>query len=68
MTKNLNAISTVKFALERTTKGAIRYQEVDEKGEKVPATAIEIGTLYVRKTMFDGRDVPERLVVQISTQ
>ena len=39
----------VRFKLEKETKGALRYQEVDEKGELIEQAWAKIGTLYVRK-------------------
>jgi hypothetical protein len=40
----------VRFKLEKETKGALRYQEVDEKGEVIEQAWAKIGTLYVRKS------------------
>ena len=38
------------FKLEKETKGALRYQEVDEAGNEFSSLAeTTIGTLYVRK-------------------
>ena len=37
----------VRFKLEKETKGALRYQEVDEKGEVIEQAWAKIGTLYV---------------------
>jgi len=46
----------LKFAFEKETKGAVRYQEVGEDG--TPAFAPQVGTLYVRKNNPDhGRDI-----------
>ena len=56
---------TVRFELERETKGAIRYMEVDEDQEAVEGDAKVIGTLYIRKTAFKGK-VPTALTVTIS--
>jgi hypothetical protein len=42
----------VRFKLEKETKGALRYQEVDEKGEAIEQAWAKIGTLYVRKSAF----------------
>jgi hypothetical protein len=39
----------VRFKLEKETKGALRYQEVDEKGEAIERAWAKIGTLYMRK-------------------
>ena len=47
----------LKFAFEKETKGAVRYQEVGEDG--APAFAPQVGTLYVRKSAMPGRQDPE---------
>ena len=41
-------MKTIYMKLEKETKGAVRYQEVDSKGEKLSNYAI--GTLYIRKS------------------
>jgi hypothetical protein len=56
---------TLKFAFEKETKGAVRYQEVGEDGK--PAFAPQVGTLYIRKSaMSDGR-VPKALIVNVKS-
>jgi hypothetical protein len=47
----------LKFAFEKETKGAVRYQEVGEDG--APAFAPQVGTLYIRKKRNAGRQNPE---------
>jgi hypothetical protein len=42
----------LKFAFEKETKGAVRYQEVGE--DAAPAFAPQVGTLYVRKNAMPG--------------
>jgi hypothetical protein len=37
----------VLFKLQKETKGALRYQEVDEKGEPIESPWAKIGTLYM---------------------
>jgi hypothetical protein len=53
------------FKLDRETKGAVRYQEVDAHGN--PETVYHaIGTLYVRKTAFPkGTAVPAEVTVTV---
>ena len=54
----------VRFKLEKETKGALRYQEVDEKGEVIEQAWAKIGTLYVRKSAFErGAAFPQLLRV-----
>ena len=56
-----------RFRLEKETKGAVRYQEVDEKGEPELMSA-KIGSLYIRKTAFErGTSFPQILHVTIGT-
>jgi len=43
----------VRFKLEKETKGALRYQEVDERGEPIEPAWAKIGTLYIRKSAFE---------------
>jgi hypothetical protein len=55
---------TLKFKVEKETKGAVRYQEVGDDGQ--PAFAPQIGTLYVRKSAMTGGKIPQDLVVTIA--
>ena len=54
----------LKFAFEKETKGAVRYQEVGEDG--APAFAPQVGTLYVRKSAMPGGKIPKTLIVTIA--
>ena len=54
----------LKFAFEKETKGAVRYQEVGEDG--APAFAPQVGTLYVRKSAMPSGKIPKTLVVTIT--
>jgi hypothetical protein len=57
---------SAEFVLERETKGALRYQEVDDKGQPVETVWAKIGTLYIRKTAFErGTEPPNRLTVTV---
>jgi hypothetical protein len=47
------AVFEVRFKLEKQTKGALRYQEVDPKGEVIEQAWAKIGTLYLRKSAFE---------------
>ena len=59
------ALIEAMFKLEKETKGAVRYQEVDEKGEPELMSA-KIGSLYIRKTSFErGVSFPQILQVTI---
>lgn len=57
---------TVRFTLERETKGAIRYQEVTEAGDVATVDQQLIGTLYLRKSGV-GREVPASVEVTVRT-
>jgi len=58
----------VRFKLEKETKGALRYREVDEKGEVSEQAWAKIGTLYVRKSAFErGAAFPQTLRVTVET-
>jgi len=57
--------SELKFRLERETKGAVRYQEINEQGQ--PEVNYAIGTLYVRKSALEGR-IPQGLTLLITVE
>jgi hypothetical protein len=60
-----NTIELV-FHFEKSTKGAHRYQEVDQGGHRLkPGEGATIGTLYVRKIAI-GEDPPDTLSVTVS--
>ena len=58
-----------KFKLEHETKGALRFQEVDSNGkpyESPNALGCIVGTLYVRKSAFNG-ETPKQLLIEITS-
>ena len=58
----------IRFKLEKETKGALRYQEVDVKGEVIEQAWAKIGTLYMRKSAFErGASFPQMLRVTVDT-
>ena len=58
---------TVAMTLEKETKGALRYQEVDEDRQPVEQAWAKIGTLYLRKTAFErGKQAPTMLKVTVA--
>jgi hypothetical protein len=63
-----NGAFDVHFAIERETKGAIRYTEVASATDATPV-AIEggakVGTFYLRKSSFRRGRYPKRLSVRI---
>lgn len=55
----------INMLLERETKGALRYAEVDEQGNQVEAAdGAKIGTLYIRKTALQG--APKAITVSVT--
>ena len=54
----------LRFAFEKETKGAVRFQEVSEDGK--PAFAPSIGTLYIRKSALPDGKIPQTLTVIIT--
>ena len=70
-TREINAMAVieVRFELEKETKGALRYQEIDEKGEAIEQALAKIGTLYMRKSAFEqGAAFPQTLRVTVETE
>lgn len=58
----------VRFILERETKGALRYQEVDEHGHAIDgADVYTVGTLYLRKHAFPA-PFPQAIVVTVESK
>jgi hypothetical protein len=60
----MSHVLAAKFILERETKGAVRYQEIDEKDKPLDVAAAKIGTLYIRKATFSA-DAPKRIKVTV---
>jgi len=56
------------FKLEKETKGALRYAEVERDGRPVPVDSPQdsmlVGTLYLRKAGVAG--TPKQLTVTVS--
>jgi hypothetical protein len=54
------------FKFEKETKGTLRYQEIDEKGQVIDQVWAKIGTLYLRKNAFArGAKFPQNLRVTL---
>jgi hypothetical protein len=54
----------LKFIVEKETKGAVRYKEVDDAG--ADAFAPIVGTLYLRKSGMPGGKIPQNVSVTIA--
>lgn len=52
------------FIVEKETKGAVRFKEVDAEGND--AFAPVVATLYVRKSAMPGGKIPAKLNVTIT--
>ncbi len=58
---------TIYFSFEKETAGAVRYQETNEKGDKkTVADGAVIGTLYLRKSSFNGTEYPATVTVSLT--
>jgi hypothetical protein len=59
----------IRFKLEKETKGALRFQEVDDKGDVVEQPSAKVGSLYLRKSALErGAAFPQALRVTIETE
>jgi hypothetical protein len=58
---------TARFAFDRETKGAVRFQETDiATGRPLDMQEAAIGTLYLRKSVLKGI-TPAAITVSIET-
>ena len=60
--------TTVKMVLDRETKGAVRYQEVDDSGTPVTddAKGCVFRNIYVRKSSLKG-EMPKEITVDLNS-
>ncbi len=58
---------TIHLQLEKTTRGAVRYREVNAEGQPLDQAESVIGTLCVRKTALDGQE-PASITVIVNTE
>jgi len=56
---------TVTFKMEKETKGAVKYAELDDNGNVVDYADALSGTLYLRKSALQGA-VPSEIKVTVS--
>ena len=62
-----NGSFTCYFKLEKETKGAVRYMQVDEQGNQYGAEAgAELGSVYIRKTAFKDGTSPAKITMVIT--
>ncbi len=57
----------IRFTLEKTTRGAVRYAELNDRGERVDQAESVIGTVYLRKSALAG-DEPKEITITVNTQ
>ena len=60
--------TTVKLVLDRETKGALRYQEVDSTGTPVTddAKGCVFRNIYVRKSALKG-ETPKEVTIELNS-
>lgn len=57
---------TATFTIVNQTKGAVRYGEIDDKGEIIEDFAkAHVGSLYLRKSNFNGSEPPRKLTATV---
>ena len=54
------------FTFERGTKRTFRFKETNANGEFVDLAVSDIGTLYVKQSVFNGKQ-PDMIKVTIET-
>ena len=62
MTTNNKEVSMKK---DKETKGAVKYTEIDAKGNDVDIASGAIGVLYVRKTVFGDKPIADKVSVKL---
>lgn len=53
------------MVLEKETKGAVRYNEVDGSGTPVKGDKAILQNIYIRKTALEGTAIPAKLTVTL---
>lgn len=56
---------TINMLISKETPGALQFKEIDGDGGVVPQHEAKIGTLYVRKSAFNGGASPKALKVTV---
>jgi hypothetical protein len=55
----------VKFKKEKTTPNTYRFGEIDGRGAFVEMNRAQIGSIYIKKSVFGPDIVPERIEVSV---
>jgi len=66
-TKQTPATIQAYFVIEKETKGALRFAEVDKEGKELDVAGSSVGTIYVRKSALEkaGFKGPKALRITI---
>lgn len=59
--------TVVKMILEKETPGAVRYQEVNDNGQKVDDAVAMLRQTYIRKLAFNGGAIPKAITITIES-
>ncbi len=58
---------TANFVLARQTKGALKFDEVDDhSGRPLEMQEAKIGAIYLRKSGFPDGNYPQKIVVTVA--
>jgi len=75
VTNNANASTsangsgkTLFFRLFAETKGAVRYQEVEQDGTPTDAAFVAVGSLYLRKSWLGKGVIPQAVTIQLTAE
>jgi len=58
---------TIRFRYERSTRNMYRFQEVDVNGDPLDRAECTIGTLYIRKRVFEADKPPMFIGIRIAS-
>lgn len=65
--KKMQVVADVKMNLLKETKGALRFQEVDDAGQIIDDFRVsKIGSIYLRKELFEDGKYPKSIRVSAS--
>jgi hypothetical protein len=61
----MTTVFKIEMSLERETKGAVRYRELDDTGQPCEEAFGKVNTFYVRKTAFERGKYPAKITVTV---
>jgi len=56
---------TIRFAVEKETPNAVKYQEIDAQGRTLQNGVAKVGSLYVRKATFGKGVIPNIVEIDL---